>query len=141
MTLLLRLARLERMERGLVARALVWLVASRIALRVLPFRTASAVLERIPRRIGYPCSPEKIRWALNACARRLPGTQCLAWALACRSLLQQAGIPSRVRIGVAKGRERRFAAHAWVECSDFTMGWGDDERSYVILPAVLGPDV
>lgn len=141
MGLLLKFARLEHRKRGLVAPAVLWIVVSRIALRVLPFRTVSALLERIPWPIPRPCSPEDVLWALHAAARRIPGTRCLAWALACRGLLQRAGIPSRVRIGVAKERGRRLVAHAWVECSDFTASWGDDERIYVPLPPVLGGDV
>ena len=140
MTWIRRLANLGPLERRLLPRAVAWIVASRVGLRVLPYRTLSSLLEGASRRapVSLPCSAENVNWALGAAARRLPGTQCLAWALACRSLLGQAGISSELRIGVARSAEGRLQAHAWVECGGTTFTWGDDERSYAPLASVLG---
>ena len=142
MRILRRFASLDGTERRLIARAFSWIVAARVGLRVLPYRTVPPLLDRWSRRapVGAPCSPEKVRWALAAAARRLPGTRCLAWALACRSLLAQAGFPSELRIGVAKTPEGHLRAHAWVECRGTSLSWGDDGSSYAPLASVLGGD-
>ena len=137
-----RLARLDGTERRLLARALLWIVSARVGLRVLPYRMLARLLDRASRRapLGTLCSPEKVRWALVAAARRLPGTRCLAWAIACRNLLRQAGFVSELRIGVAKTPGGAFRAHAWVECEGDSLSWGDDERLYAPLASVLGEE-
>jgi len=137
-----RLASLNATERRLLARALLWIVSARVGLRVFPYRTLLGLLDRASRRasLGTPCSPEKVRWALVAAASRLPGTRCLAWAIACHNLLRQAGFDSELRIGVAKSPGERLRAHAWVECDGGSLSWGDDERLYAPLTSVLGGD-
>jgi len=138
MTFFRRLAKLDPLERVLLFRAVVWIICARAGLRVLPYRPLCRLLERGARHpIDSPCSPEMVRWALSAAARRLPGTRCLSWALAARGLLAQAGIPSELRIGVTKS-EDRFLAHAWVECRGLSLSWGDDERSYTPLTTAPG---
>jgi hypothetical protein len=47
---------------------------------------------------------------------RMPGAKtCLNQALAAQMLLAQRGYPALLHIGVAKGKEGQFQAHAWVE--------------------------
>lgn len=47
----------------------------------------------------------------------MPGLgNCLVQALTGRILLQRRGIPSDLRIGVAKKNGERLDAHAWLEC-------------------------
>jgi hypothetical protein len=58
---------------------------------------------------------ELLIWAVTAASRYVPGATCLAQALAAQVLLGRTGYPARLRIGVAKGEERKFEAHAWVE--------------------------
>ena len=130
---------LDRAERHLLARAVMWILAARLGLRVLPYRTASLLFERISKRAthGNACSAETVRWAMTAAARRLPGTRCLAWALACHGLLSEAGLASAVRIGVAKAADGRLQAHAWVECCGKSLSWGDDESAYAPLASAL----
>ena len=142
MNLLRKFAKLDGSKRRLLARAVVWIVIVRVGLRVLPYRTLSPLLDRMarPATVGAFCSPAEVRWALAAAARRLPGTRCLAWALACRSLLRQAGFASELQFGVAKDRKGRLQAHAWVECRGMPLSWGDDERSYAPLASVLRGD-
>jgi len=143
MTLLGKLATLDTRERRLLARAVVWIVAVRVGLRVLPYGRLSALVDRASKLGALDASPsiEEVRWALQAAARRLRGTQCLAWAIACHGLLGQAGFPSGLRIGVAKTREGRLRAHAWVECRGTALSWGDDQRAYALLEPVLGGDL
>ena len=112
-----RLVRLGREQRALLARTVLWLVAVRLGLAILPLLRVRALAERASR--GQPLSgrpPSEIRWAVLAAARRLPGTRCLPRALALQALLRQAGVASELRIGVAKNPKGSLVAHAWVDC-------------------------
>jgi hypothetical protein len=55
----------------------------------------------------------RLAWAARIAARRLPGTTCLASALALQRLLSQHGHLSELHIGVAR-QGPSFAAHAWL---------------------------
>lgn len=140
--MLRRLARLGPAERGLLFRAVLWIGVVRIGLGTLPFRRLERALDRLSARfpLSSPAAPERVAWAVAAAARRLPGTRCLAWSLACRGLLGQAGVPSTLRFGVARTAERRFQAHAWLECGGRTLSWGDDVSGYAPLGPLAGRD-
>lgn len=56
---------------------------------------------------------DRLTWAAHIAARRLPGTSCLASALALQRLLSQHGHVSELHIGVAR-QGQSFAAHAWL---------------------------
>lgn len=64
-------------------------------------------------------TPERIVWAVAAAGRYIPGGKgCLLQALAARILFASYGFPARLRVGVAKGWEDPFRAHAWMEGAD-----------------------
>lgn len=118
---ILRFLRLPKVDRCLVVRALFWVVTVRLGLAVLPFRSVERGLCRIRIR-GLRRAPvigpstDRIVWAVDRTADRVPGARCLARALACQVLLARFGRSSRLRIGV----RRRDAgtgldAHAWLE--------------------------
>lgn len=114
---LVRFARLARERRTLLVRAVLWLVAARLGLAILPLLRVRSLAERASR--GQPLSgrtPSEIRWAVLAAARRLPSTRCLPRSLALQGLLRQAGVASELRIGVAKDPRGGLVAHAWVDC-------------------------
>jgi len=58
-------------------------------------------------------TPDELRWAVAAAARRIPGATCLVQALALQRLLAQSGHRSQLRIGVDKAGAE-FDAHAWL---------------------------
>ena len=104
-------------ERKLLLRAVLLVAAARIALWTLPFRWVRSVVGR-----RRPVAPElaairvsRLSWAVQAAARRIPGASCLTQALALQYLMSRAGQVAEVHIGVAKGSERGFESHAWVE--------------------------
>lgn len=55
--------------------------------------------------------------ALKRVGAALPGTRCLARALALRWWMRNAGLPAHLRIGVPRDSARP-SSHAWVECAD-----------------------
>ena len=112
-----RYRELNREQRALLARAAVWLMLARLGLAVLPFPRVRALCARAStRRSLKGRSASEIRWAVLAAARRLPGVNCLPRALVLQALLQQAGIASDLRIGVATDPQKGLTAHAWVDC-------------------------
>ena len=143
MRMLRKIAKLDRRERTLLGRGVLWVVAARLGLWLLPFRNLQRFLDRLAGMLplAFPCSPEQAQWAVMAAASRIPGTKCLAWALAAHGLLTQAGIASDLRIGVAKTPEGGLKAHAWVECRGRSLSWGDDVNGYSRLDRAFGGDV
>jgi hypothetical protein len=132
-----RLLELTPRERVLLAFGVGWLVLARAALlsRSSSFRLLERRLDAIAARLpgARGCTIDEAVWAVTAAARRVPGTRCLAFALALRGLLAQAGMPADLRIGVAAGDARSLKAHAWVECGGRTLSWGEDVDGYSVL--------
>ena len=135
--MLTRLIRLETKDRVLLLAGLVWVLTARAAL-LLPARSfdrkrlvLDALASRFPR--IRSCTVGDAAWAVSAVARRVPRTRCLAWALALRGMLLQAGISTELRIGVAAGNARELKAHAWLHHDGRTLSWGDDIDGYSVL--------
>lgn len=129
-----RLAGLTLRDSVLLLRALGWLIAVRITLPLLglaPLQRHIEALGRGPKRASL--DPLRAVWAIGAMANRLPGTGCLARALALQALLRTAGLNSKIRLGVAIG-EGAMRAHAWVDLEGETLPAGADER-YGVLAA------
>jgi hypothetical protein len=77
---------------------------------------------------------DRIAWAVRTVWRRLPGTSCLAAALALHRLLSRQGHPSQLTIGVASGKDG-FAAHAWLICDGEILLGGEESAGYTPLLA------
>jgi hypothetical protein len=128
-------------ERLLLAAAALWVMAAHALLRLAGAsfadkqRALDALAERLPRL--RPCTPRVAAWAVTAAAKRVPGTLCLAWALALRGLLLQAGIKSELRIGVAHDPSKAIKAHAWIDCDGTTLSWNEPVAGYSVLAARL----
>ena len=109
--------RLPPQDRALIVRAVLLIVAVRLGLRLLLFPRLLALMCRHGHRVlqagHYP--PARICWAVHAVSKYVPGATCLVQALTAKALLESAGIPARLHIGVATGRNAPFEAHAWVE--------------------------
>jgi hypothetical protein len=114
--LLVRLYRLTRHERQLLAAAWVCLVVARLGLALLPFRTLRRWAECGPwpaSQDGVP-DPERAAELVEAAARHhLLSTTCLTRALVLCRLLRRRGQDARLVVGCARP-EGRFEAHAWV---------------------------
>jgi hypothetical protein len=121
----------------LAGSALGWVLAAHAAQRL----SALTLLEKelwlarlartLPRLSGLTTA--QASRAITAASRRVPGTRCLAWSLALRGLLTQAGVASTLLIGVAAPRPGRFEAHAWVESGGQSWSFGVDVDAYSVL--------
>jgi hypothetical protein len=129
--LALRFRQIDNRRRALLIEAVAGLLAARLALIFIPF-------PRLARRLGVfvpPSDPraltakavmapeqtrlaEAISWAVTRAARYVPfKAVCLPQAMAARLMLKRRGIRSVMHFGVAKGTEKPFDAHAWLDAA------------------------
>jgi hypothetical protein len=115
----------------LTAGAGLLLLAIRVLLRILPFKTTLRLIDALsalpPEKTPFdPERARRIASAVGAMAERLPGTRCLPQALAARCLLGWYRLPCRLQIGVAKTETGTLEAHAWVESGGAVLVGGVD---------------
>ena len=109
-----RYLRLPARRKRLLHAALAWLILHRIGLVLLPLQTLQRLSSRVSRQPLAGASLDDLRWAVLAAAPRIPGTRCLARALALQALMARAGMAGQLCIGVAKESGSTLEAHAWV---------------------------
>lgn len=127
-------------DRGLLVKAAFLLVAIRLGLWLLPFRTLRRLLSiRTRAPIKSPeadqSSLRRVVWGVKATSRYVPAATCLTQAWAAQVLLCRLGHPTRLRIGVAKSKGGKLEAHAWVESQDeIVIGHLADLSRFTVLP-------
>jgi hypothetical protein len=111
-------------NRRLLAEALLALVASSLAVRILPFRTIAQAATRgrsaaePALEAGYRQQIEDVRWSVEAMARRLPWrVVCFQKGLAAHFLLRRRGVPTLLHYGIDNRQEDGLRAHVWVTSS------------------------
>ena len=135
-----RFLRLTTLKRRLFVQAFLLLEFVRLGLWILPFRTLRCLLSRVskgptkPRSTGRP-SPEEIAWIVEVASRHSPRAKtCLTQALAAQILLTRHGYPALVHLGVLRGKQKQFQAHAWVESEGrIVIGGGRELERYAHL--------
>jgi hypothetical protein len=90
----------------------------RAALWIAPvrrWRLRGRTAGRVP--VPTPESPplRDIIWAVASASRFVPGASCLTRAMVAQMMLARFGRTSRLHIGVARARDGRLEAHAWLE--------------------------
>ncbi|OLE50005.1 MAG: hypothetical protein AUI36_19800 [Cyanobacteria bacterium 13_1_40CM_2_61_4] len=133
-----RFLELSAQERCLVVRAVLVMTAFRLGLRLLPLsrllaftRPAGHDLPKAGR-----ADPAQIAWAVRVASRYVPRATCLVQALTAKALLENVGHSAVLHIGVAKARDDRLEAHAWVECFDTVISGGSDVARYTPMLSV-----
>jgi hypothetical protein len=143
MKLLRKFLRLSTAEQWLLIATAFLLEAIKLSMKLLQFRTLRRLLVRVTD--ATPAKPqytnhlpiERVAWAVEATSRHTPGVKtCLTQALAAQVLLARHGHPALLRIGVAKGEQEEFRAHAWVESKGKIVVGGSEPGRYTPL-AVL----
>ena len=123
-----RLISLDGPRRALLIEAVLALALARLVLLIVPF-------PRLARRLGACVGPDDRRvleakapggparvalardigWAVVSAGRHVPlKAECLAEAVAARTMLARRGAPSVLHLGAAKGGGKAFDAHAWL---------------------------
>jgi hypothetical protein len=132
-----RFSALERPAQELFLRAIVLLPLVALSLRWRGFRATQAALERFLSKANpEPDAPLASKDAaltalmVNAADRHgLVHPSCLAKSLTLWWLLGRQGIPSHLRIGIRKEKEK-FEAHAWVECDGAALNEPDEPHHH-----------
>jgi hypothetical protein len=132
---LVRLARLRADERRVLVKTAILMPAFRLGLWIFPFRRLMAFTAHcavaLPR--GGNSDAERIGWAVQVVRRYVPKATCLVQALTAKVLLENAGFPANLQIGVMK--DERFEAHAWVvSLGKVVTGGAELERYSPLLP-------
>jgi hypothetical protein len=132
-----RFSALERPARGLFLRAVVLLPLVALSLRWRGFRETQAALQRFLSKANpEPDAAFASKIAaltahmVNAADRHgLVHPSCLSKSLTLWWLLGRQGIPSRLRIGIRKEKEK-FEAHAWVERNGTALNEPDEPHHH-----------
>jgi hypothetical protein len=77
---------------------------------------------------------------MRRAARVFPAGRCLAHAVAASCMLRRAGRIPAIRMGVGFDADRRFNAHAWLECDGIVVTGGELADRYVPFGAVASED-
>lgn len=132
-----RLLDLAPADRRLLLEAIPLVLAIRLGLWLLPFRTLRRLLEKAVSEDRGPDGEdrivERVAWAVKAASRRVPAATCLTQALAAQVLLRRRGLSPRLHIGVAKDENARLLAHAWVESEGRIVVGGRGHKRYTSL--------
>lgn len=120
-----RLARLRGGGVGLLGEALVELTAASLKVRFMPFRRiTSAITCRAISAHARKVDVERLQWAIQAGARRLPlRTKCIETALALQAMLRRRGVASVLHYGIRTDEGGTLAAHVWLTIDgEFVIG-------------------
>jgi hypothetical protein len=116
---------LSAADRRLLVRTLFLVVAVRLGLTLLSYRTLRRLIPRLFPRVTSgtanvisPSCMGRYMWAVRSTARFVPAASCLTQAIAAQVLLAHHGEKTCLRIGVAKDEKGQFKAHAWIESQD-----------------------
>jgi len=115
-----RFFRLHPAERRLLLQSLAWLLPIRVGLSLLPFGMVLRLQRKARAANGHearadPEAVDRITRAVVRASRLVPGSRCLAQALAAQILLGRRGHAAELRIGVARAPTGKLLAHAWLE--------------------------
>lgn len=128
-------------ERWLLVKAALLLGATKLGLKLLPFRLLRRLVGSFSRPTAWlpataRLSTARIVWAVELASRYVPAT-CLSRALSAQVLLARRGYPVLLHFGAVKEGER-FLAHAWLESEGQVVIGGHVHEPYVPLGTLEG---
>ena len=133
-------------KQRLLVESTLLLLAVRIGLRILPFKTIHRFIqhgERRPIEIVHDndAYQNEITWAIQRTGDiRIGEHSCLPLALAGQLQLNLHGFPASTRFGVQKTMSGELKAHAWIECNGKVVFGGMDHEieHYSVLSDIEG---
>lgn len=127
---------LSRLERRLLALSFVVVGSMKLSLWIFPIRPITRTLDRLSQRLTLRTSCElytiqRLVWAVRVVSRYVPRATCLTQALSGKFLIKSCtGRDVQLQIGVRLDEQKRFEAHAWLECEGEIVLGGDGVRSF-----------
>lgn len=140
-TLLARWRRVSGPDRVLLCEAFLLLAFARVAIGLLPFEriariAAPSLGADIPAPMERNRLRSRVRWAVRACARRVPfKAVCFQQGLAAQLMLRRRGIPSVMYYGAAPAPDKKagLAAHVWVSDDGVYVVGGESAADHAVL--------
>jgi hypothetical protein len=129
----------------MVIRTLALIAMVRLALWVMPFRTARAMVAWMARRrtratVGRTLSAEQLCAMIGRLGDHVPRATCLTQALVAQLVLCRSGFDPVLRLGVGRDERNVFRAHAWVECDGrVVIGQTNEFERFTPLPPLEQP--
>jgi hypothetical protein len=120
--------------------ALFWLGVARLGVLAIPFRyiaphlgnhmdVTSSELDTSQANVTRHVSQ-----AVRLVARHTPWySNCLAQAIAAKTMLRLRGIPSTLYLGATKDEDKELYAHAWLRSGDFIVTGGGIQERFKVL--------
>lgn len=115
--------------------ALFWLNVIHVGLLTLRSARMRRVLPKQPQGAVLPDVAEAgmVSWAIQRASRLVPGSACLAQAIAGQTMLALRGKSSHVAVGVKRLDDGTFSAHAWLVAGPMVILGGPLDESYALM--------
>jgi hypothetical protein len=116
-----RFRRLPVRARHYLIEAVFYLLAARLALRVIPFRWLIWFFERPPKQPQVTDAERErmrkgVRWLMDEAAWFLPGeTTCFPRAIVVQAMLRRHGVCTTLYYGAARSPDGELKTHVWVK--------------------------
>jgi hypothetical protein len=134
--------RLSSSEQWLLLEAAIWLGIAKLSLLIIPFRWIAPFLGRqiaeTPEREKSEQKniAEQISWAVQTASKHLPWEcNCLAQAIAGKTMLTRRGITSTLYLGLTKNREENLKAHAWLRSGNVIVIGAQGMNQFKVISA------
>lgn len=127
---------LSRLERRLLVLSFVVVGSIRLSLWIFPCRPIMRTLDRFSQRLSLRTTCElytiqRLVWAVRVASRYVARATCLTQALSGKFLIESCTDRDvRLQIGVRMDEQKRFEAHAWLECEGEIVLGGDGACSF-----------
>jgi len=138
LSVLSRLRSLSWSDRLLLAETALALASASLAIRFVPFRRLMTSLRPVTQsresEAEIQAQIARVRWAVQACARRLPWRiVCFQKGLALYRILRRRSIMSVLHYGVTQDGGTNLKAHVWVSRGSTPIIGGDEAEAFVCL--------
>lgn len=138
MQLLRKLQRRPLQDWLSVAEAILWLLAARLALRLVAFQTLEEWVGRPSRDTVQGAERIEIcrgvQWVISKASALLPGeTVCFPRAIAAQRMLRRRGIQTTLYYGAMTLPSRELKAHVWLQDGAFGIVGFENAEDYHIL--------
>ncbi|MFQ5738830.1 MAG: lasso peptide biosynthesis B2 protein [Acidobacteriota bacterium] len=136
---LARFLSLAPLERRFLLKTALLLGAAEVSLHVFSLERVRHLLATLSRvltgRCSAPPSAGQIVRAARVAGRHLPWVgSCLTQALVVQALFHRWGYPAHLRIGIARGEQGQFQAHAWLQDHSGVVIGGRELGRYAYTP-------
>ena len=141
---ILKFFRLSPTHRYLLVKSTFLLAVIRLGLFLLPLKRLLGLVGSVKHELTEVSSADnissnQIAWSVELASRYVPFATCLTRALVVQMLFTRDGYPAHLCIGVAKSKEDRLEAHAWVESEGRIVTGGlKDISRFNLLPPIEG---